>query len=83
MHWWTMVGMALALLGAVPAGADTWETAKREVYEAAGKNVRFTVIPREISDRLDYFTDKVTARSRRVNAIDELLILAKRSQDVA
>ncbi len=62
MRWWTVVGMALALMGAAPAGADSWEPATRQTYQAPGAQVRFTVVPREISDPLSFFTDKAAAK---------------------
>ncbi len=59
VRWVAAVLGMVALWSAVPAGADSWMPPKREVYEAAGKNVRFTVIPRVIADPADYFAGKV------------------------
>lgn len=62
MPWLLRATIAFALILAAPAFADTWLPPQRTTYESADKMVRFTVVPRDLSNQLAYFTDKVDGK---------------------
>lgn len=62
MKWIIRVLLGFALLQALPAVADSWMPPTRATYLSASKDVRFTVIPRELTGQLGYFSDKVEGK---------------------
>ncbi len=44
------------------ARADSWLPATTKVYEAPDHSARLTVVPRELTSTLDYFSDKVAGK---------------------
>lgn len=62
MKWMISVLLGFALLQAMPAVADSWMPPTRTTYLSTSKDVRFTVIPRELTGQLGYFSDKVEGK---------------------
>ncbi len=62
MKWAIAVLLAFTALWAPPAAADSWMLPTRTTYSSATKNVRFTVVPRELTGGLGYFSDKVEGK---------------------
>jgi hypothetical protein len=60
--WLKRLMLALALLAAAPACADSWMPPQQASYVSPDKKTRFTVIPRRLKDQLAYFSDKVDGK---------------------
>lgn len=61
-NWAITLAVALTLVAASPAAADSWSPATRETYLSSDNATRVTVVPRELSDNLTYFSDKVDGK---------------------
>ncbi len=86
MGWLIKVFSVTVLFAASPSYGDSWIPATRTSYFSPDKATRFTVIPRELADRLSYFSDKVdgkeAAGQRLGGAPRALGILERRSGTV-
>jgi hypothetical protein len=62
MGWLVRMFSVAMLFAALPSSGDTWSPATRTSYLSPDKGTRFTVVPRELKDRLSYFSDKVDGK---------------------